>query len=58
MATMTGAWSLCGFSMFSVTLRESGRWIGRIGPWRPEGWPGTEIGWGLARDTWGPRLRH
>ena len=53
MATMTGAWPLCGFSMFSVIERESGRWIGRIGPWRPEGWPGAEVGWGLARDAWG-----
>ena len=20
---------------------ESGRWAGRLGPWQPEGWPGT-----------------
>jgi RimJ/RimL family protein N-acetyltransferase len=31
----------------------SGRWIGRIGPWQPEGWPGTEIGWGIVRDRCG-----
>ena len=24
------------------------QWIGRVGPWQPEDWPGTEIGWGLA----------
>jgi RimJ/RimL family protein N-acetyltransferase len=24
-----------------------------LGPWRPEGWPGTEVGWGLVRDAWG-----
>ncbi len=46
---MAGAWTIRGFSMFAVTLRDSGRWIGRIGPHQPEGWPGTEIGWGLAR---------
>ncbi len=45
--TMAGAWSLTGVSMFSVIERGSGLWLGRIGPWRPEGWPGTEVGWGL-----------
>ncbi|MBU3077009.1 GNAT family N-acetyltransferase [Sphingomonas quercus] len=47
--TVAGAWSIRGFGMFSVIERASGRWIGRIGPWQPVGWPGTEIGWGLAR---------
>jgi RimJ/RimL family protein N-acetyltransferase len=53
MATMTGAWPLLGFSMFSVIERSTGAWIGRLGPWAPEGWPGTEVGWGLARAYWG-----
>lgn len=48
-----GAWQLQGFSMFSVLGRETGEWIGRVGPWRPEGWPGTEVGWGIARDHCG-----
>ena len=47
MATMTGAWALRGFSMFSVVERASGRWVGRLGPWMPEGWPGKEVGWGI-----------
>jgi RimJ/RimL family protein N-acetyltransferase len=51
--TMAGAWSIRGFSVFSVIEREGGRWIGRIGPWQPEGWPGTEVGWALAREAWG-----
>ncbi len=45
--TMAGAWSLTGVSMFSVIERNSGLWLGRIGPWRPHDWPGTEVGWGL-----------
>jgi RimJ/RimL family protein N-acetyltransferase len=53
MATMVGAWSLLGFGMFSVLRKDTGQWIGRIGPWRPEGWPGTEIGWSLLRSAWG-----
>lgn len=51
--TLIGAWHAHGFAMFSVIEKSSGRWIGRLGPWRPEGWPGTEIGWALARDAWG-----
>src|SRR5690606_3892078 len=50
---MAGAWALEGFAMFSVLEKASGRWIGRVGPWSPEGWPGTEVGWSLARDAWG-----
>lgn len=53
LATMTGSWALHGFGMFSVVEKASGRWVGRLGPWRPEGWPGTEIGWGLVRSAWG-----
>lgn len=45
--TMAGAWSLTGVAMFSLIERDTGRWLGRIGPWRPLGWPGAEVGWGL-----------
>ena len=51
--TTAGAWALYGFAMFSVIERSSGTWIGRLGPWKPEAWPGNEIGWGLARSAWG-----
>jgi RimJ/RimL family protein N-acetyltransferase len=51
--TMAGAWSLTGVSMFSVIERDSGLWLGRIGPWNPLGWPGTEVGWGLHPDAQG-----
>ena len=50
---MIGAWHAVGFAMFSVIEKASGRWIGRLGPWRPEQWPGTEIGWSIMRDCWG-----
>jgi RimJ/RimL family protein N-acetyltransferase len=50
---MAGAWALAGFAMFSVLERRTGAWLGRVGPWRPEGWPGNEIGWGLAPGAWG-----
>lgn len=53
LASMAGSWALRGFGMFSVVEKSSGRWIGRLGPWQPEGWPGTEVGWGLVKSAWG-----
>src|ERR1044071_3755966 len=53
MCAAAGAWIIRGFSQFSVIEKSSGRWVGRLGPWLPEEWPGTEVGWCLARDTWG-----
>ena len=51
--TMIGARQAMGFAMFSVIEKSSGRWLGRVGPWQPEGWPGTEVGWSIVRDAWG-----
>jgi RimJ/RimL family protein N-acetyltransferase len=48
-AAMAGAWALYGFGMFSLIEKGTGRWLGRIGPWHPDGWPGREVGWGVAR---------
>ena len=50
--TMIGAWHAHGFSMFSVIEKSSGRWVGRLGPWMPDGWPGPEVGWAIVRDCW------
>lgn len=50
LTSMAGAWQLEGFAMFSVIEKASGRWIGRLGPWMPADWPGTEVGWGLLRE--------
>ncbi len=55
---MVGAWSVRGFAMFSVIERDTGRWVGRIGPWQPEGWPGREVGWGVARAFAGRGYAH
>ena len=51
--TMIGAWHAMGFAMFSVIEKSSGRWVGRLGPWMPDGWPGTEVGWAINRECWG-----
>lgn len=57
MATITGAWSLLGYSMFSVIEKSSQTWVGRLGPWYPGGpgggWPGAEVGWALLASAQG-----
>ncbi|MAW99308.1 MAG: GNAT family N-acetyltransferase [Sphingomonas sp.] len=58
LCTMRGAWDIRGFAMFSVIERDTGRWVGRIGPWQPEGWPGREVGWGVAREFAGRGYAH
>jgi len=47
-AIMAGHWMLHGIGMFAVEERSSGKYVGRVGPWAPPGWPGFEIGWGIA----------
>ncbi len=40
-------------SSFIRIEKASGEWVGQIGPWHPEGWPGTEVGWSLRREFTG-----
>ena len=47
-AVMSGHWALHGFGMFVVEEKSSGKFVGRVGPWFPPGWPGFEVGWGIA----------
>ena len=34
-----------------------GAFVGRCGPWFPEGWPALEIGYSFQREFWGTRIR-
>jgi len=52
-ASYLGHWRIRGYGFFSVLEKSSGDWVGRVGPWRPEGWPGIECGWAIARSHWG-----
>jgi RimJ/RimL family protein N-acetyltransferase len=52
-AQTAGVWALYGFGFFGVRARGTGAFVGRIGCHRPEGWPGTEVGWGLTFDAQG-----
>lgn len=56
MAAFLGHWALRGYGMWAVEERSSGRLIGRAGFLNPEGWPGLELGWLLAREHWGRGL--
>jgi RimJ/RimL family protein N-acetyltransferase len=51
--SMAGSWAIQGYAMFSVIEKSTGHWVGRVGPWYPVGWPGTEIGWAFLRKAWG-----
>jgi len=53
LATAAGMWALRGLGLFSVLERDTGRWVGRVGPWVPEGAIGTEVGWAIAPAAWG-----
>ena len=52
-ASIIGHWQIRGFGFFSVEEKSSGDWIGRVGPWMPEGWPGLECGWSIRSEHWG-----
>jgi RimJ/RimL family protein N-acetyltransferase len=53
LCAIAGGWVLQGFSMFSWIEKDSGRWIGRGGPWFPAEWPGPEVGWGVIAEAQG-----
>ena len=53
MAFLVGHWELRGYGHWAVEEKESGKFVGRLGFLNPEGWPGFEVGWTLAREAWG-----
>jgi RimJ/RimL family protein N-acetyltransferase len=53
MAYFVGHWGLRGFGQWALVERESGELVGRAGLLQPEGWPGLEVGWLVARPHWG-----
>jgi RimJ/RimL family protein N-acetyltransferase len=52
-AIFLGHWDLRGYGLWAVETKAERSFIGRVGLWRPEGWPGLELGWTLARAHWG-----
>ena len=55
-ALFIGHWTLRGYGWWAVEDRATGDFLGRIGLYNPEGWPGLEVGWLLRREVWGQGL--
>jgi RimJ/RimL family protein N-acetyltransferase len=53
LAFVVGHWQLRGAGMWVVEHKETGAFLGVIGFAAPEGWPGFELAWTLARRWWG-----
>ena len=53
LAGILGHWALRGFGLFCVDEKASGNSVGFCGPWRPEGWPDNEIGYGFLKSAQG-----
>lgn len=49
MATLIGHQHVRGYGFWAVEEKSTGEFIGRVGPWFPEGWPEPEIGWTIHR---------
>ena len=52
-AIFLGTWQLRGYGMWAVEDKVTGQFVGREGYLHPEGWPGIELAWALARPFWG-----
>lgn len=44
-ASDVGIWTLRGYGPFGVELRDSGAYVGEVGIYEPDGYPGPELGW-------------
>jgi RimJ/RimL family protein N-acetyltransferase len=53
MAAITGHWYFRGYGVWAVEEKSTGKVVGRIGLFNPQDWPGFELGWTLARSSWG-----
>ncbi len=67
MALVLGHWQLRGFGLWAVEDRASGLLAGRVGCWRPEGWPAwrsagpcsaTSGAWATPPRPAGPHSNH
>lgn len=56
MAMHLGHWMLRGYGLWAAEEKAGGALVGRIGLINPEGWPGLELGWLVARSHWGRGL--
>jgi len=52
-AMYVGLWALSGYGFWVIERKSDGAFLGRVGLWRPESWPGIELAWSLDRPYWG-----
>lgn len=52
-AMLLGHWQLRGFGFWAVERLSDGAFLGRVGCFEPDGWPGFEIGWMIGREHQG-----
>jgi RimJ/RimL family protein N-acetyltransferase len=51
-AMFVGLWVLRGYGFWVVERKSDSAFLGRVGLWQPEGWPGIELAWSLDRPYW------
>ena len=44
---LIGHWAVRGYGLWAVTEKGSDDALGFVGPYNPDGWPETEVGWVL-----------
>lgn len=57
-ASDVGLWMLRGYGPFGVDDRESGAYLGEVGVFQPEGYPGPELGWFVTPEAEGRGIAH
>jgi RimJ/RimL family protein N-acetyltransferase len=53
LAFLIGHWQLGGAGSWALELKETRAFLGVVGYSEPDGWPGLELAWILARRWWG-----
>ncbi|NKB42838.1 MAG: GNAT family N-acetyltransferase [Alphaproteobacteria bacterium] len=53
MTAIVGHWHLRGYGQWVVEEKETSLFVGRMGLYYPDTWPGQELGYALERSHWG-----
>jgi RimJ/RimL family protein N-acetyltransferase len=57
-ASDAGLWMLRGYGTFGVEDRANGGYLGEVGVFQPEGYPGPELGWFVVPEAEGRGIAH
>lgn len=58
LACFVGHWAFRGYGFWGVEEKATGTYCGRVGLWKPEGWPEPEVGWTLMQAAEGRGIAH